>query len=97
MGGLKFCSKFVKQDEDSSKSFYNKNIKSVNLTPECEDAVMIFNDREKFGFPKLGVDSLYGIIDDYIQELGYWIRETVLNHLIFTKLGIGIYVSLKYQ
>ena len=39
LGGLKFCSKFVKQDEDSSKSFYNKNIKSVNLTTECEDVL----------------------------------------------------------
>lgn len=85
LSGLKFCSKFVKQDEDSSKSFYNKNIKSVNLTPECEDAVMIFNDREKFDFPKLGVDSLYEIIDDYIQELGYWIRETGIKPSDFYK------------
>ena len=85
LSGLKFCSKFVKQDEDSSKSFYNKNIKSVNLTPECEDAVMIYNDREKFDFPKLGVDSLYDIIDDYIQELGYWIRETGIEPSKFDK------------
>ncbi len=85
LGGLKFCSKFVYQDEDSSKSFYNKNIKSVNLTPECEDAVMIYNDREKFDFPKSIDDSLYGIIDDYIQELGYWIRETGIKPSKFDK------------
>ncbi len=71
--GQKFCTKFVPEGVDSSKHFYNKNIKAVNLTPECEDAVIIFNDRDKYSLPN--DNTIYEIIDDYVQDLGYWIRE----------------------
>ena len=69
----KFCSKFVPENVDASESFFNKNIKAVNLTPECEDAVRIFNDRDKYDLPN--DDKVYEVIDDYVQDLGYWIRE----------------------
>lgn len=81
LSGLKFCSKFVPKNVDASRAFYNKNIKAVNLTPECEDAVIIFNDRDKYGLPDN--DILYDTIDEYVQELGYWIRED--NELVGEK------------
>lgn len=71
--GQKFCSKFVPENVDASELFYNKNIKAVNLTPECSDTVRIFDKRKKYSLPD--DDTLYSVIDDYLQELAYWIRE----------------------
>ena len=71
--GCLFDTKHVPKGVDREKSFFNKNIRAKNLTPECEDSTLLFNERDKYGLP---YDTrIATLIDDYFQELVYYIKE----------------------
>ena len=71
--GCLFDTKHVPKGVDREKLFFNKNIRAKDLTPECEDSTLLFNERDKYGLP---YDTrMQQLIDDYFQELVYYIKE----------------------